>query len=243
MPSTRRTKTLVGLVAGFLSLVFLFGGVARAHVSVQPAQATQGGFTKLTFRVPNERPDASTTGLRVQLPQDTPFAFVSVKPTPGWTAQATESDLATPIEVEGETVTQVVSEVSWTGGEIKPGEFQEFEISVGPMPEVSELTFPAIQIYSSGEQVAWIEPPNADGSEPELPAPAMELVASSGDGDHHDDDATATPISAADSDEAAAGDDHDGSNGLAIAALVVGGIAIVLSLIAIAIGRGKSASA
>jgi uncharacterized protein YcnI len=244
MPHKRRTKTLIGLLAGFLSLVFLFGGVARAHVSVQPAQATQGGFTKLTFRVPNERPDASTTGLRVQLPQETPFAFVSVKPTPGWTAQATESTLATPIEVEGETVTQAVSEVSWTGGEIKPGEFQEFEISVGPMPEVSELMFPAIQIYSSGEEVAWIEAPTEDGEEPEYPAPTIELVASSGDGDHHDDDATATPISAADSDEAASGDDHSSSSdALAIAALVVGGIAIVLSLIAIAIGRGKSSSA
>lgn len=244
MRSNRVLKTAVGTAAAIASIVFVLAGVAGAHISVQPPEATQGGFTKLTFRVPNERPDA-TVALRVQLPQETPFAFVSVKPKSGWTYELKETTLAEPIEVEGESVSQVISEVAWTGGEIKEGEFDEFEISVGPLPEVDELTFPAIQVYSSGEEVAWIEPPNADGSEPEQPAPTMTLVASSGDRDHHGgDEGTATPISAADGDaEVAASDDHDSSsNGLAVAALVVGGIAIVLSIIAIALGRNRSAS-
>ena len=133
-----------------------------------------------------------------------------------------------------------MSEISWTGGEIKPGEFDEFEVSVGPLPEdADELFFPAIQIYSNGDEVAWIEKPAADGEEPELPAPELKLVAATGD-DHH-------------------GGDESGDRGLggptrrarkrlppprttttaaatrlAIVALVVGGLAIVLSIVAIA---------
>jgi uncharacterized protein YcnI len=239
----RTTRLAVGLVAGLLSTL-LFAGVASAHVTVQPPEAEEGGFTKLTFRVPNERPDSATVGLRVQLPQDSPFAFVSVKPKQGWTYDAVETTLATPLEVEGETVTEAVSEISWTGGQIGPGQFDEFEISVGPLPEgVEELFFPAIQIYDNGEQVAWIEEPTASGDEPELPAPELKLVASSGDG-HGGGSDTATPISAAEDESAASStDDHDdSSNGLAIAALVVGGLAIVLSIIALASGRKKVAA-
>jgi uncharacterized protein YcnI len=237
--------TLGGLLAGLVSIVFLFAGVANAHVTVQPPEAEQGGFAKLTFRVPNERPDASTVGLRVQLPTDTPFAFVSVKPKQGWTYEAVETSLATPIEVEGETVTEAVSEISWTGGQIGPGQFDEFEVSVGPLPDdVDELFFPAIQIYDSGEEVAWIELPAADGAEPENPAPELTLVASSGDA--HGGSDMAADASMTDGEDQAATttttDDDDSSNGLAIAALVVGGIAIVLSIIALASGRRQSAT-
>ena len=186
MQRTRRfTKPALGFLAATLALLFLFGGVAKAHVTVQPPEAEQGSYTKLTFRVPNELPDANTIGLRVQLPADSPFASVSVKPKAGWTAQTTEANLATPTtNDDGETVSTYVSEISWTGGEIKPGEFDEFEISVGPLPDdVTELSFPAIQIYSNGEQVAWIDQPTAGGEEAEHPAPTVELVAASGDDD------------------------------------------------------------
>jgi MYXO-CTERM domain-containing protein len=40
-----------------------FAGAASAHVTVNPGEATQGGFTKIAFRVPNERDNASTAGL------------------------------------------------------------------------------------------------------------------------------------------------------------------------------------
>ncbi len=64
------------------------------------------------------------------------------------------------MEVFGEEVTEVVDTVTWTGGEIAPGEFDTFSLSVGVLPEdVDELAFPAIQIYSGpeAEEVAWIE--------------------------------------------------------------------------------------
>jgi uncharacterized protein YcnI len=240
----RRTRHLLkpafALVAGALALLFLFDGLAAAHVTVPPPEATQGSYAKLTFRVPNERPDASTVGLRVQLPADHPFASVSVKPKSGWTAEKTEANLPTPVtNDDGETVTTYVSEISWTGGEIKPGEFDEFEVSVGPLPDdATELSFPAIQIYSGGEQVAWIDKPAADGEEAEHPAPTMKLVASTDDDSHGSTATTAANASTSES-AASTSSDDDSSNGLAIAALVVGGVAIVLSIAALAMGRGK----
>jgi uncharacterized protein YcnI len=217
---------------------------AGAHVTVQPPEAEQGGFAKLAFRVPNERPDSATVELRVQLPQDHPFTSVSVKPKQGWTAEVTERTLDTPLDNHGETVTEVASEITWTGGRIEPGQFDEFEISVGRMPtDTDVLYFPAIQVYDDGEEVSWIELPAAGGEEPENPAPALTLTPSSGD--EHGGAASASNASATNGEESAgASDDHDSdsSNGLAIAALIVGGIAIVLSIVALASGR-KSASA
>src|SRR5690606_4030022 len=103
-------------VAGALALLLCIAGTASAHVTVQPPEVQQGGFAKLTFRVPNERDNAATTGLRVQLPQDHPFTSVSVKPKQGWTVEVTPRTLDTPLDNHGEQVTEVASEISWTGG-------------------------------------------------------------------------------------------------------------------------------
>jgi hypothetical protein len=43
--------------------------------------------------------------------------------------------------------------------------------------DVDSLAFPTVQGYSSGEEVAWIDPIGDDGTEPEHPAPTLELVA------------------------------------------------------------------
>jgi uncharacterized protein YcnI len=217
-------------------VVATFTQPAGAHVTVQPPEANQGGYAKLTFRVPNERDATSTVGLRVSFPEDHPFASVSVKPKSGWTAEVVDGPLAEPAEVHGETVTEAVTEVSWSGGEIKPGEFDEFEVSVGPLPDdVDVLYFPAIQIYSDGEEVLWSEEPSADGEEPELPAPELTLLAASGDEHGHGgDDATTDDVG----EQAAAtsSDDHDDSSSttLAIVALVVAALGLVLGGLAFA---------
>ncbi|MCU1485655.1 MAG: uncharacterized protein JWN67_2401, partial [Actinomycetia bacterium] len=110
----RSLKTLLGAVV----LVLVTAAPAAAHVSVQPSEATQGGYAKLAFRVPNEEDSANTVKLEVQLPADAKFQSVSTKPLPGW------------------TVTKTDTTITWAGGTIAPGEFQEFEISVGPLPAV-----------------------------------------------------------------------------------------------------------
>ncbi|MBB6352060.1 YcnI family protein [Nonomuraea muscovyensis] len=172
---------------------------ALAHVTVNPGTAEQGGFTKVAFRVPNERDDASTVKVEVSFPTDHPLAFVSVKPVPGWSVKVTEAKLPTPVKTEYGELTEAVSKVVWSGGSIGKGEFQEFEVSMGRLPEgVDQLVFPTKQTYSKGEVVDWSEAPKADGGEPERPAPVLRLTPAAGD-------ATAAPASPAASSGGATG--------------------------------------
>lgn len=206
---------------------------ASAHVTI-PDPGEKGGFSIVTFSVPNERPDSGTTTLEVQLPQDHPLPFVSVQPKPGWTAETTMRTLDEPVDAFGEEVTEVVDTVTWTGGTIAPGEFDTFSLSVGPLPDdVDSLAFPAIQTYESGEEVAWIEPTPEGGEEPELPAPVLRLVEPAGGSHTEGEEVTTTTAGSEDGETASptsedSGDD-DGTDGVAVAALVV---AIVAALLA-----------
>nr|BFE77999.1 hypothetical protein GCM10020093_006000 [Planobispora longispora] len=148
------------VAAGAAALVLGLASPALAHVTVNPGSAEQGGFTKVAFRVPNERDDASTNKLEVFLPTDHPLAFVSVKPVPGWEVEVTESKLDKPVTTEYGELTEAVTKITWSGGEIGPGQFQEFEVSMGMLPEDTDhLVFPATQTYTGGEVVKWDDEP------------------------------------------------------------------------------------
>jgi len=170
-----RSRPLAALVLA--GAVVLAPTAAAAHVTVQPGEVPGGGFAKLAFRTPNERDDAGTVKLEVSFPTDAPLAFFSVRAVPGWTSTVERAALPVPIEVFGETISEAVSKVTWEGGTIPPGGFEEFEVSVGPLPEdKDELVFKALQTYSSGEVVRWIElrEPGAT-DDPEFPAPVLKL--------------------------------------------------------------------
>lgn len=209
---------------------------ASAHVTVNPREATKGGFAKLAFRVPNERPDSGTTKLEVSFPVDHPLAFLNVRPVPGWTYTMERQKLATPIKAEEpgeEDVTEYVSKITWSGGTIAPGEFQEFEVSGGPLPDdVDEIVFKAVQTYASGEVVRWIEEAGPNGEEPELPAPVLKLVAGDEKPAAAEPAGGSTETTAAAEEQAGAttnGSDDGGVNGLGVFALVVAGVALVLA--------------
>ncbi|BCB75857.1 hypothetical protein GCM10022251_80450 [Phytohabitans flavus] len=176
----------VAVLAGAVAAVGIGVGPASAHVTVNPREATQGGYAKLAFRVPNERDNASTTKVEVNIPAETAIASVSVRPTPGWTATVERGKPATPLKAHGEEITEAVLKITWTaaqGSEVKPGQFQEFEVSAGPLPEVDKIVFKALQTYSNNEIVRWIEEPSAaGGEEPEHPAPVLKLAKAPAEG-------------------------------------------------------------
>lgn len=169
----------VVMVAGVT--VFLTALPASAHVTVSSPDASPGGFGKLVFRVPTESEKASTTKLTVELPKATPFAFVSTKPHPGWKVTTTDRELDKPVKAEGFTLTKAVGTVTWTaapGQGLGPGQFDEFELSVGPFPKnAGSLAMPATQTYSDGQVVRWNQPTPASGEEPEHPAPTLDVQA------------------------------------------------------------------
>ncbi|MDQ4010991.1 MAG: YcnI family protein [Actinomycetota bacterium] len=167
-------------VVGAVSVVVLLAlaGVASAHVTVNPRSAEQGGYTKVAFRVPNERDTASTTALEINFPTDHPIVSVSTRAVPGWTSTVQKTALAQPITTEGgEQVTETVSKITWTGGKIAPGTFEEFDVSLGPLPtDTDQLVFKALQTYDNGEVVRWIDTPAPGAAEPEHPAPVLKLT-------------------------------------------------------------------
>jgi periplasmic copper chaperone A len=224
----RRTNLVRAGVALAVAAVAVFGfaAPASAHVTVNPSTATQGGFTKVTFRVPDEKDTANTVKLEVTLPADNPIASVSVKPIPGWTAVPQETKLKTPIKSDDGDVTQAVTKITWTAdpnAAIKPGQFQEFDVSLGPLPKVDQLVFKALQYYSDGDVVRWIEEPSAGAPEPEHPAPILKLTAASAAGD------ATTPAA----NTASTSDTTSTTNTrLAVTALVVAVIGVVLGALA-----------
>lgn len=195
--------------------LFLSGAsAAGAHVTVNPSSAPKGGFAKLSFRVPNEQDNASTVKLEVAFPDDAKLEFVSVKPTPGWTYAVTKSPATT---------------ITWSGGKIGPGEFQEFDVSVGPLPDDADsLTFKALQTYDSGEVVRWIDIQKGE-EEPEHPAPVLSLTAAQDD--HH--------ATAGETDEATPSS-SDASDGLA---RILGGLGLVAGLTALGLALSKRGAA
>ena len=83
--SQRGIIARIGVGIGVTAAAILtLPGIAQAHVTVQPSSAEGGGFSVVAFRVPNERDDASTTQLRVTLPQDQPIGSVQTTPVAGW---------------------------------------------------------------------------------------------------------------------------------------------------------------
>lgn len=182
----RRAVTVTaGVTALTLGLV-LPALPALAHVGIDPGSAEQGGFAKVAFRVPNERDNASTNKVEVSFPTDHPLPFVSVKPVPGWDVKVVEGKLPKPVTTEYGEVTEAVTKVIWSGGEIGPHQFQEFEVSMGALPkDTDRLTFPTTQSYTGGEVVKWADAPKADGSEAEHPVPTLKLTPASAGGDEH----------------------------------------------------------
>jgi uncharacterized protein YcnI len=233
---THRNVVRAGFGAvGVLAAVLIGAGPAWAHVTVNPKEAAQGGYAKLAFRVPNEKDSASTVKLEVTIPTAAPIASVSVKPVAGWTAKTETAKLATPVKTDDGELTEGVSKITWTAANtaaaIAPGQFQEFEISAGPLPEVDQIVFKSLQTYSDGEIVRWIEEPAA-GAEPEHPAPVLKLTKAAAEGSGRDAPATGGPSVQAAADTSTNGDSSGLGVGLGIAGLVAGLVGLTIGVLA-----------
>jgi periplasmic copper chaperone A len=227
----RRILTRVGVgIGAAVAVIVALPGIAQAHVTVQPGSAEGGGFSVVAFRVPNERDDASTTQLKVTLPEDQPIGSVQTTPVPGWKITTATRNLDKPIEMFGEQLDTVVAEVTWTAtdGGIRPGQFQDFELSLGQLPESGQLVFNSLQTYSSGEKVNWNQISTDPSVEPEHPAPILTITppaAEQGSG------ATEIGSQTGQDEQVTSGAQSDNASDTT-PLLVISGAAVVLSLIA-----------
>ena len=166
----RRTVATAAISLG----VILFGtSVAGAHIGIDPESAPRGAeVTTLQFSVPNESDTVPTVKLELVMPTKPKLTFFRAQPIPGWTMTVQKAADGT------------VTGVTWEGGQIGPGEFEEFGIRVGPMPKKGkQVYFNAVQTYADGEVSRWIQKPAPGAADPEYPAPVLELTAAT-EGSH-----------------------------------------------------------
>lgn len=201
-------------------------GLASAHVSVNAPGATQGGYDVLTFRVPTESETAGTTKLTVQLPG---LRSARTEPLPGWQSTVTK-----------DPASALATEVTWTadpGVAVGPGQFAEFRISAGPLPESETVEFPTSQTYSDGTVVNWDQRPTSPDAEPEHPAPTLTLSPKAADAHAHG--GAADPVSN-DADGSAHDDGGEHEDAEDATARWLGGAGLVLGAIALALSIGNT---
>jgi periplasmic copper chaperone A len=223
-PSARALRRAVAVAVSAAAGVLLVSVPALAHITTTPDSAAAGSAAVLTFHVPNEEAAADTTKVDIRIPTDHPIAQLLVKPVLGWTISVRTVTLPKPVVTDDGQFTQAVSEVIWSGGQIRPGQFQDFTVSADPLPQgVSELAFKAIQTYSNGNVVRWIDLPQAGQPAPDHPAPVLTLT---------------TPTATARARTVAVTPSAPGSDGMARVLAIAG---LVVSLLALVVARwGRS---
>src|SRR5581483_11250795 len=124
-------------------------------------------------------------------------------------------------------------------GSIPVGQYQDFQISVDPLPtDTNQLVFKAVQTYSNGDIVRWIDLTQAGQPDPEHPAPVLTLTAAdsadSGTAGSGGSGSGSTPA-AASSTAAAAAQSSSGGGGSDTAGIVLGALGLAAGLAALAL--------
>ena len=162
-----------------LATILLMSGSASAHVTVQPGTLPKGASDVIfSFSTPNETANANVTQLEIDFPTDHPLLSAYAETIPGWNATVVTSKLAKPVNTDDGQITEAISQITWTatGAGIPPSQFGLFTVSVGQLPSnTKKLTFKALQTYSDGTIVRWIELPVKGTPAPENPAPTLTL--------------------------------------------------------------------
>jgi uncharacterized protein YcnI len=170
----RKLLTAAGCSA---ALVLGIASPAFAHVTVDPATAPQGGEITLGFRVPNEMSNAGTTKIQIFFPSDHPILGIDPQSAPGWQDKIYTQTLNPPVNTDDGPVSSYVGEVDWTGGPIQPGHFHEFYVLAQRLPTgVNQVVFKALQTYSNGTIVRWIDPVTSQNPDPANPTPILTLT-------------------------------------------------------------------
>jgi uncharacterized protein YcnI len=175
----RRVPVLVLLAA--VALLALPATTAAAHVTLQPPSQPKGASDVIVgFAVPNESSTgASTTAVEIDFPTNNPILGVHAQAIAGWTANVETMKLPKPITTDDGVITEAVSKVTWTasGAGFGPDQYMLFTVLAGTVPSKgNQLAFKALQTYSDGTVVSWIEPIVKGTPEPQHPTPILKLT-------------------------------------------------------------------
>jgi uncharacterized protein YcnI len=157
------SRAVAALLVPFAALAVCSAACAHAHVS--PPIVQSGESQVFTLAVPTEKEDANTTAIELTPPEG--FSIDSFLAAPGWRRQ---------VQSTGSGEEAVIQKVTWTGGEVPPGEATGFQF-LGRADSDQEYTFGVRQTYSDGTVVDWSGPESSD-----TPAVVLEAKSSLGGG-------------------------------------------------------------
>jgi uncharacterized protein YcnI len=133
-----------------IGALFLFVEMASAHVTIGPKETSQGAYEMFTVKVPSEKADVSTTKIQVLIPED--VNITRFEPKPGWTYEIQKDD------------SDKITSVTWTtqGDGLSATEFGQFNMNGKVSDKATEIVWKAIQTYSDGSVVEWVEAEEAN---------------------------------------------------------------------------------
>ena len=166
---------VIGVTGALLAM-----SAASAHVTLEREEVHAGASYKAVLRVPHGCKGSPTIAIRVRLPS----GLVGVKPMPkpGWQLNVMTGKYAKPYTLRGATVTEGVTEISWSGGKLLDAHYDEFVFAAVIAPELPPGTIyvPVVQECEQGVH-RWIEIPtgkesHGHGEGGSEPAPALRIL-------------------------------------------------------------------
>jgi uncharacterized protein YcnI len=151
---------------------------ASAHVTLETGQAPADSTYKAVLRVGHGCEGKPTTAIRVRIPE----GMIAVKPMPkpGWQLATKTGAYAQTYDYYGTPMSEGVTEIAWTGGELPDAFYDEFVFRgrLAGMAPGTVVHFPVVQECTDGAAHRWIEIPAAgkDADDYEEPAPGLSIV-------------------------------------------------------------------
>lgn len=148
---------------------------AGAHVSIDNPDVKGGPF-KARFNVPHGCKGSPTTAVRITIPE----GIIGIKPMPkpGWTLTMKRAPYAKTYDYfHGMKVSEGVTEVTWSGGQLPDDQMDEFVLALfvtDAFKPGDAIYIPVDQTCVEGSQ-AWTEVPSAGQNAHDLKAPAPTL--------------------------------------------------------------------
>jgi uncharacterized protein YcnI len=169
------TRDMSAAVAA-VALLAVSAPASLAHVTLETSEAPASSFYKAVLRVPHGCEGSPTVALRVQIPDG--FMRAKPMPKPGWNLETVIRKLDQPYDYYGTMITEDVSEIIWSGGNLRDDFYDEFVFRAKlPDREGETIYISVIQECEKGVH-RWIEIP-AEGKtadDYEEPAPALTLT-------------------------------------------------------------------
>lgn len=173
--------SLVPSAALVVTAALVQSAPASAHAFITDMEVEAGAYHVVEIGIPHGCGGTATTAVKVKVPEGISLVRPEVKA--GWKLSYTLRKSGNPyVTSEGTRLTEVVDEITWSGGKLADSEFERFSVMV-KLPDAANQTlyFKTIQVCEKGEH-RWVEVarPGQNAGELKLPSPYLNLLPSKG---------------------------------------------------------------